>query len=245
MRRLRDKEEIAAEIAPDGKILVENHYVGRLDGFRFTPDMAGDGIHGRATRHAAAQVLALELSTRADALHTAPDEAIALNSNGRIVWAGSEIARLERGETALKPRLQLLADEHLSASDRERLLKRLETWLEAELPTKLKPLVLLAEATNLSGLARGLAYQLTENLGVLRRETASGDIKTLDQASRAQLRQYGVRFGAFNVYIPALLKPAAADLVLLLWALYSGRDHGLDAETLPARPQQCLTSVEA
>ncbi len=34
MRRLRDKEEIAAEIAPDGNILVENHYVGRLDGFR-------------------------------------------------------------------------------------------------------------------------------------------------------------------------------------------------------------------
>ena len=61
MRRLRDKEEIAAEIAPDGNILVENHYVGRLDGFRFTPDTAGEGIHGRATRHAAAQVLALEL----------------------------------------------------------------------------------------------------------------------------------------------------------------------------------------
>jgi ATP-dependent RNA helicase SUPV3L1/SUV3 len=245
MRRLRDKEEIAAEIAPDGSILVESHYVGRLDGFRFTPDIAGDGIHGRATRNAAAQVLALELSTRADALHGAPDEAIALGPNGRIVWAGSEIARLERGETALKPRIQLLADEHLSTSDRERLVKRLETWLEAELHTKLKPLVLLAEATNLSGLARGLAYQLTENLGVLRRETASGDIKALDQAARAQLRQYGVRFGAFNVYIPALLKPAAADLVLLLWALHSGRDHGLDTETLPARPQQGLTSVEA
>ena len=37
MRRLRDKEEIAAEIAPDGNILVENHFVGRLEGFRFTP----------------------------------------------------------------------------------------------------------------------------------------------------------------------------------------------------------------
>jgi ATP-dependent RNA helicase SUPV3L1/SUV3 len=33
--------------------------------------------------------------------------------------------------------------------------------------------------------------------------------------------------------------------VLLLWALHSGRDHGLDPETLPARPQQGLTSVEA
>jgi len=245
MRRLRDKEEIAGEIAPDGNILVENHYVGRLDGFRFTPDASGEGIHGRATRHAAAKVLAGELSTRADALHGAPDEAIALKANGRIVWAGSEIARLERGETALKPRIQLLTDEHLAASDRERLVERLEAWLQAELHGKLKPLILLSEASDLSGLARGLAYQLTENLGVLRRDAASEQIKALDQAARAQLRKYGVRFGAFNVYIPALLKPAAADLLLLLWSLHSGRDHGLDAEALPARPQQGLTSVEA
>ncbi len=168
-----------------------------------------------------------------------------LKPNGRIVWAGSEIARLERGETALKPRLQLMADEHLAPSDRERLLKRLEAWLQAELHGKLKPLVDLSEASDFSGLARGLAYQLTENLGVLRREAAAQEIKALDQAARAQLRKYGVRFGAFNVYIPALLKPAAADLVLLLWALHAGRDHGLDPEALPARPQQGLTSVEA
>jgi ATP-dependent RNA helicase SUPV3L1/SUV3 len=98
-----------------------------------------------------------------------------------------------------------LTDEHLAASDRERLVERLDAWLQAELHGKLKPLILLSEASDLSGLARGLAYQLTENLGVLRRDAASEQIKALDQAARAQLRKYGVRFGAFNVYIPALL----------------------------------------
>ena len=245
IRRLRDKEEIAAEIAPDGKILVENHFVGRLDGFRFTPDNTGEGIHGRAARHAAAQVLASELAIRTEALLAAPDETIALEPDGRIVWQGAEIARLERGETALKPRIQLLTDEHLSAADRERLMQRIEGWLAAKLESKLKPLMLLSEAAGLSGLARGLAYQLTENLGVLRREAAASDIKALDQDARAQLRKYGVRFGAFNVYIPALLKPAAAELVLMLWALHAGRDHGIDAEALPLRPQQGLTSVAA
>ncbi len=245
MRRLRDKEEIAAEIAADGTILVENHFVGRLEGFHFTPDSAGEGIHGRAARYAAAQVLASELANRAEAFCAAPDEAISLKPNGRFVWQGADVARLERGETALKPRIQLLADEHLSAADRERLMHRLETWLVTELASKLKPLVLLSEAANLSGLARGLAYQLTENLGVLRREASAADIKALDQDARAQLRQYGVRFGAFNVYVPALLKPAAADLVLMLWALHAGRDHEIDIESLPVRPQQGLTSVEA
>jgi len=245
MRRLRDKEEMAAEIGSDGGILVENHYVGRLDGFRFTPDASGDGIHGRAARHAAAKVLARELAARSEALSEAPDEAITLEPNGRIVWEGSEIARLERGGTALKPRIQLMADEHLPAAERERVLKRLEARLATELDSMLKPLIALSEASDLSGLARGLAYQLTENLGVLRREGASNEIKALDQAARAQLRSYGVRFGAFNVYIPALLKPAAADLLRLLWALFAGRDHGIDCEALPARPQHGLTSVAA
>jgi ATP-dependent RNA helicase SUPV3L1/SUV3 len=73
----------------------------------------------------------------------------------------------------------------------------------------------------------------------------SSEVKELDQSARAQLRAYGVRFGAFNIYIPALLKPAAADLLLLLWALHAGRDYGIDADALPPRPQQGLTSVEA
>ncbi len=103
----------------------------------------------------------------------------------------------------------------------------------------------LSEAPDLSGLSRGLAFRLTENLGVLRRDTASAEIKALDQNARGQLRKYGVRFGAFNLYFPALLKPAAAELLLLLWALHDGQAHGVDPDNLPARPQQGLTSVPA
>jgi ATP-dependent RNA helicase SUPV3L1/SUV3 len=234
-----------AEIGADGHILVENHYVGRLDGFRFTPDASSDGIHGKAARHAAAKVLVGELASRAAALAAAPDEAITIKPNGRIVWAGSEVACLEQGETALKPRFSLYADEHLTASNRELATQRLDAKLASELRVKLAPLIALSEASDLSGLARGLAFRLSENLGVLRRDTASEELKALDQSARGQLRKYGVRFGAFNVYIPTLLKPASADLLLLLWALHSGRDHGLDADTLPPRPQQGLTSVDA
>ena len=245
MRRLRDKEEMTADIGADGQIFVETHFVGRLDGFRFTPDAAGEDVHGRAARHVAAKVLARELAERADALVAAPDDAISLAQNGNLVWRGSAVARLDKGETALGARIQILADEHLPPADRERVLKRLKGRVDAELEAKLKPLMLLSQASDLSGLAKGLAYQLTENLGVLRRETVSADLKALDQPARAQLRKYGVRFGAFNVYLPALLKPAAGDLLLLLWSLYSGEAHGLDLDALPARPQQGLTSVEA
>ncbi|WP_425283512.1 helicase-related protein [Methyloceanibacter superfactus] len=185
MRRLRDKEEMMAEISSDGQILVENHYVGRLDGFRFTPDGASDGIDGKAARHAATQVLATELATRAAALAAAPDAAITLSPGGRIIWQASEIGKLERGETALKPRFQIFSDEHLAPADLERIETRLQGWLAAHLEERLKPLVALSEAPDLSGLSRGLAFRLTENLGVLRRDTASAEIKALDQTRAA------------------------------------------------------------
>ena len=161
------------EIGEDGQILVENHFVGRLDGFRFTPDSSSDGIHGKAARNAATQILVSELARRAEALGSAADDTITLSSNGRILWQGCEIGRLVAGDTALKPRIELFADETLSAPDKARVATRLDAWLAAHLDTKLKPLVELSNADDLTGLVRGLAFQITENLGVLRREGAS------------------------------------------------------------------------
>ena len=44
-------------------------------------------------------------------------------------------------------------------------------------------------------------------------------MKDLDQPSRASLRKYGVRFGAYRICLPALLEPTARSLASLLWAL--------------------------
>ena len=54
---------------------------------------------------------------------------------------------------------------------------------------------------------------------MLERSKISSEMKDLDQPSRASLRKYGVRFGAYHIYIPPLLKPAARALASLLWAL--------------------------
>ncbi len=53
---------------------------------------------------------------------------------------------------------------------------------------------------------------------LFRRDVAE-DVKSLDQESRASIRRYGVRFGAYHIFLPALLKPAPAELITLLWAL--------------------------
>ena len=50
MKSMRDKDKLYADIEHTGQIYVEKHYVGKLEGFRFTPDTAAAGIHGKAAR---------------------------------------------------------------------------------------------------------------------------------------------------------------------------------------------------
>ena len=68
-------------------------------------------------------------------------------------------------------------------------------------------------------MARGVAFQLVEALGVLERQKVAEEVKGLDQPARATLRKYGVRFGAYHIYLPVLLKPAPRALATQLWAL--------------------------
>jgi ATP-dependent RNA helicase SUPV3L1/SUV3 len=242
MKGMRDKDELHAEIGADGAIHVENHFVGRLRGFRFQLDPGAEGIHGKATRSAAAQVLARELGMRARRVAAAQPDALSLDRRGRIMWREEELGLIEATDDPLKPIVSLMVDEHLSGPDREKVQARLEAWLESTIAEKLKPLVEISKAEDIAGLARGIAYRLRESLGVLRRETVAEEIKSLDQNARAQLRKYGVRFGAFNIYFPVLLKPAAAELVLTLWSLKNAGANGLSVDALPEPPRAGLTS---
>src|SRR6516162_769502 len=243
MRGLKEKDELYAEIAEDGAVHVEKHYVGRLRGFRFFPDAQAEGIHGKAARNAAAHVLARELAMRVRRVVAAKADAFKLARDGSILWRDMEIARLEAGEDPLKPSLVVVADEHLPAAEKEKVRERLVAWLAELVGERLKPMVEIDAAQDIAGLARGIAFRLRENFGVLRRDKVAEEIRSLDQPARAQLRKYGVRFGAFNIYFPTMLKPASSELAAVLWVLKYGAEHGLDIAAMPALPRPGLTSV--
>ncbi len=243
MRGLKQKDELVADIAQDGAVQVENHYVGRLQGFRFFPDTQAEGINGKAARTAAAQVLTKELAMRARRVASAKSDAFKLSRLGQILWRDEEIGHLEAGDDLLKPIVVVSADESMSTADKEKVQERLVAWLAEIISERLKPLVDIAAAKDLSGLARGMAFRLSEGLGVLRREAVAEEVRALDQPARSQLRNYGVRFGAFNIYFPALLKPGAVELAFRLWVLKCGAASGLDLAKPPDLPRPGLTSL--
>lgn len=243
MKSMRDKESLFAEIEKNGRVVVEKHYVGKLEGFSFTPDAAAAGVHGKAARNAAAKVLVHELAARSDRLAAAPDTAFTLTREGQVIWENQEIGRISASDDPLKPAFTLFSDEHLAAADKANITSRIEAWLSHHIDVRLKPLVEIAKAEEITGLARGIAFRLRENFGILRRDTIAEEIKSLNQEGRAQLRKYGVRFGAHHIYFPLLLKPASADLLLLLWLLKHGSEHNLTTASISSTPRQGLTSV--
>lgn len=219
MRRLRENTSLNTEIGKTGEVIVEGHVIGRLDGFTFAPDAAEAGSDAKALQAAAQAVLAGEINARAEKLGNAPDDQFVLTSEGTIRWTGDAVARLSAAEEALHPRIRIISDERLTGAPREKVQARLELWLKTHIEKLLGPMFELSKAEDVTGIARGIAYQLVEALGVLERPKIANELKDLDQPSRAVLRKYGVRFGAYHIYFPGLLKPAGRALAALLWAL--------------------------
>jgi ATP-dependent RNA helicase SUPV3L1/SUV3 len=141
-----------------------------------------------------------------------------LTSDATIRWTGDAVAKLVAADDALHPRIRIISDDRLTGAPREAVQTRLDLWLKTHIEKLLGPLFDLAKAEDITGIARGIAFQLIEALGVLERSKIAAEMKDLDQPSRASLRKYGVRFGAYHIYLPALLKPAARALASLLWA---------------------------
>ena len=243
MKRLREREELMSSVDQEGAVLVEGEYAGRIEGLRFIAEPAS-GAHSKVLLSAALQTVAETLVGRAQSVVAAPDPDFSLDATGNIIWKSHAVGRLAGSENLLKPRVETLADEQLSAPDRDAVQMRLSKFVSRHIAGLLAPLVSMAEAEDITGIARGIAFQMIEALGVLPREQVAGEVKSLGQDDRAVLRKHGVRFGAFHIFIPTILKPAATSLRLLLWALHDAEKRGLDASSLPAfMPQQGLTSV--
>lgn len=224
MRRLKENAMLETEVKPTGEVLVEGQHIGRLEGFRFAPDASADTQEAKTLRAAAAKALSSELETRATRLSTANDDQFQLSLDGIIRHVGEPVAVLQAGARILEPRFLILADEGLTGLHRELVETRIGTWIKAHVQKLLGALVALEAPESLSGIGRGIAFQVAEHLGVLDRAVVANDVRALDQNTRAEMRKLGLRFGAHHIFVPALMKPGPRSLAAQLYALSKGGD---------------------
>ena len=127
------------------------------------------------------------------------------------------------GEEALKPRLRIICDEHLTGAPRDGVQARLELWLKSHIERVLEPLFRLAAADDVTGIGRGIAYQLIEALGVLDRQRMSRR-RSRDWNNRRAPRCANMASGSAPItsICRRCSSPPPRALATQLWALKHG-----------------------
>ena len=237
MRRLKQKERLVAEVNDKGEVHAEGHFLGRLDGFRFTVDESASGDELKTLRSASLSALQAEFARKADKLYLSPDTEIDVTEQGGLMWGTDAVGRVTKGDKPLEPGVSAFVDDMAPPEVAEKVERRLKHWLGRKINALFEPMIAMRDDETITGLARGVAFALSENFGVVPRAKIAGDIKQLAQEDRAMLRKHGVRFGQHFIFMPVLLKPAPTRMRLLLWSLAQ------DLPDFPESPPPGLVTV--
>ena len=219
-RGLKQDMEFKTKILENNNVYVDDQFIGRINGLKLELDLKEGSLETdiKSLKKAARQTVGPELERRIKMI--TETGLIELNDNFKIYWNKFVIAKLVSGKDYLNPNFELIVDDILEQTQKENLKSYIEKWLKNKINTVLKNLIDLKNLKEKNSSVKALAYQLYENNGVLKREQVFEYLKTLGQTERKVLRDHGVKFGRYHIFLHKLIKPAAVSLRTLLWKNY-------------------------
>src|SRR6185437_13604304 len=192
----------------------------------------------KAVLSAGLRALRENLPTRLQAFTAAPDGELVFDSQLRVCWGGGPVARLLPSGDVLAPKVEALPSDLLDGPAREDVRKRAAAWVETRIRLGLSELMDARATSELPAGARGIIFQLCENLGVLPRRPIEQQLAELGEEDRKALARLGVRVGVYSLYFPSMLKPVPIRLRAGLWMVAHNR------ETIPPLPVEGRTSMD-
>ncbi len=217
---------LPVRVSESGAVLVDDEPIGHLEGFRFVVDPLARAADRKLLLAAAERHLPALFETRAvDLLANAKEAGGLVVENATLVWRGITIAKLERGRGLLEPRIKPDATlDRFPPLLKGRVVQALQDWFTAHVARLLGPLVNLTEASRAAESGanlRALLLHLVEAGGVLPRMESGLD--RLDTAQRDRMKTLGVRIGALDLFVPAMLRPAPLKLWAMLATIWGAR----------------------
>ena len=230
-RGLKQEMTFDTKIIEDDKVIINNQFIGKLKGLKLELDLKVDTLDTdiKSLKKAARQSIGPELNKRIKQI--IDTGILEIKDNFKIYWKKFPIAKLLPGKDYLDPELSLIIDDIVEATEQKKLKIYLEKWLNEKINFILKSLIDLRSLKESNSSIRALAYQLYENNGVLKRDKVSEYLKKLGQDERKILRNLGVKFGRYHVFLFKLLKPEAVSLRILLWKNYNQKFFNLKPPT--------------
>ena len=230
-RGLKQDMEFDTKILENNNVLIDDQFIGKINGLKLELDLKKGALETdiKSLKKAARQTVGPELERRIQII--IDTGLIELNDDFKIYWNKSAIGRLVSGKDYLNPKIDLLVDDILENTYKKKLTIFLEKWLENKIHTTLKSLIDLKNLKEKNTSIKALAYQLYENNGVLKRDQVSEYLKILGQNERKVLRDLGVKFGRYHVFLYRLIKPEPVSLRTLLWKNYHQKYFNLKPPT--------------
>ena len=230
-RGLKQDMTFNTEIIEDDKVIINNQFIGKLKGLKLELDLKVDTLDTdiKSLKKAARLSIGPELNKRIKKI--IDTSSLEIKDDFKIYWGKFPIAKLLPGKDYLDPELSLIIDDIIEIDEQKKLQEYLEKWLKEKINFILKSLIDLRSLKESNSSIRALAYQLYENNGVLKRDKVSEYLKKLGQDERKILRNLGVKFGRYHVFLFKLLKPEAVSLRILLWKNYHQKSFNLKPPT--------------
>ena len=230
-RGLKQDMEFKTEILENNNVLIDDQFIGKINGLKLELDLKKGALETdiKSLKKAARQIIGPELEKRIQII--VDTGLVALSDDFKIYWNNFPIAKLSTGNDYLNPNFELIVDEAIEQNQKQILTDFINKWLQNKINTELKSLIDLKNLKEKNSSVKALAYQLYENNGVLKREQVSEYLKTLGQNERRILRELGVKFGRYHVFLFQLIKPDAVSLRTLLWKNFHQRYHNLKPPT--------------
>lgn len=210
----KDAALLRVTLNEDGKVMVEDHVIGHLDGFRFVVDAEADSEERKMLLAAAEKHMPQLLAQKAKALVEQELGELRI-ARGMILNGDKPVAALERS-TNSPTHFRIVLERELGALDpahRSKLEEALEHWLEGQLAplAVLRKLEEAAQDPDAGSEVRALLLTLVDRNGTVQRESAG--LANIPKEKRPFMRKLGVIIGSLDVYVPALLKPAPRILL--------------------------------
>ena len=230
-RGLKQDMSFTTEITEDEKVIIDNQFIGKLKGLKLKLDLNADSldIDIKSLKKAARKSIGPELNKRIEQIINTG--LLVIKDDFKIYWGKYSIAKLLPGKDYLNPALTLIVDDIIETQEQNKLQEYLEKWTNNKINFILKSLIDLKTLKEKNSSIRALAYQLYENNGVVKRENVSEYLKNLSQDERKILRNLGVKFGRYHIFLFKLLKPEAVSLRILLWKNYHQKFFDLKPPT--------------
>tara|TARA_B100000900_G_scaffold63703_1_gene49133 strand:+ start:407 stop:2884 length:2478 start_codon:yes stop_codon:yes gene_type:complete len=222
-RGLKQDMNFDTKILENNEVIIDDQFIGKINGLKLELDLKKGALETdiKSLKKAARQTVGPELEKRIQSIINSG--LVELNDDFKIYWNGASIAKLVSGKDYLNPGVDLLVDEMLEQDQRGKLINFLEKWLKNKISITLKNLFDLKDLKEKNSSVKALAYQLYENNGVIKRDQVSSYLKELGQNERKILRELGVKFGRYHVFLYKLIKPEPVALRTLLWKNYHNK----------------------